>query len=283
MSPSFRSVASIALAMFVTAPLTAVSPSTHYPVNALKTLLGEQLAWIGQPTSNPTVGTMPQPVESSLFLPAITYDPGGHFPASVATADLNKDGTVDLIVSNSSVTDGLGAVGVLLGRGDGTFEPTASYSSGGYWGGSAAVGDINGDRHQDVVVANACSTNFSAGNCLTSGSVGLLLGNGDGTLQPVLTYDAGGRFTNSIAVADVNGDHHLDLLAGHYGVSVTVLLGHGDGTFTLGATYASEHEFSVTTADVNNDAIPDLLVANLYNNVAVMLGNGDGTFRQAVT
>ena len=219
---------------------------------------------------------------SLLFLPPVTYGLAGS-PVSVSAADMNSDGKIDLIVSIANGED-LGSVGVLLGHGDGTFAPTVAYSSGGYLAGSAAVADVDGDGRPDIVVANACATPISAGNCLTSGSVGVLLGNGDGTFRSVLmTYDTGGRFTNSIAVADINGDSQQDVVVGNYGVSVAVFLGKGDGTFQFGASYSSEHEFSVAFADVNVDGKSDLLVANLYNDVAVLLGNGNGTFQPAVT
>jgi hypothetical protein len=57
-------------------------------------------------------------------------------------------------------------------------------------------------------VANA------SGSSGVVGSVGVLLGNGDGTFQTATSYDSGGTDadTNSIGVADVNGDGKLDLL-----------------------------------------------------------------------
>src|SRR6476646_7804963 len=86
------------------------------------------------------------------------------------------------------------------------FLPVVAYGSGGLQASSVASADVNGDGNLDVVVAN----NFSA--ALTSGSVGVLMGNSDGTLQPEVAYDAGGSVTLSVAVADVNGDGKPDLL-----------------------------------------------------------------------
>jgi hypothetical protein len=77
-----------------------------------------------------------------------------------------------------------------------------------------------------------------------NGVVGVLLGNGDGTFRPVITFDSGGKNDRSVAVADVNGDRKPDLLVAHdcdasgdcsIG-TVTVLLGKGDGDFLLPAT-----------------------------------------------
>jgi hypothetical protein len=60
-----------------------------------------------------------------------------------------------------------------------SFAPAVVYGSGGYLAYSVAVADVNGDGKPDVVVANYCA-DF---NCRTNGSVGVLLGNGDGTFQ----------------------------------------------------------------------------------------------------
>ena len=70
---------------------------------------------------------------------------------------------------------------------------------------SVAVADVNGDGKPDLVVANR--------NTMAAvGSVGVLLGNGDGTFQAAVTYGSGGYQANSVAVADVNGDGKPDLL-----------------------------------------------------------------------
>ena len=133
------------------------------------------------------------------FQPAVTYVCGGSC-TSVALADVNGDGNLDLLVAISSPR----TVGVLLGKGDGTFQPVVNYASGGgsY---SVAVADVNGDGKPDLVVANDVPT-----------SVGVLLGNGDGTFQPVINFASGGTNTLSVAVADVNGDGKLDLVTANW-------------------------------------------------------------------
>src|SRR5208282_1700274 len=117
------------------------------------------------------------------------------------------------------------------------------YGSGGYHADSVAVADVNGDGKPDLLVANQCA---SSSNC-NNGSVGVLLGNGDGTFQAAVTYGSGGYYAESVAVADVNGDGKPDLVvandccAGGNGDdgSVSVLLGNGDGTFQTAVTYGS--------------------------------------------
>ena len=137
------------------------------------------------------------------FQPAVTYRTGGGQAWSVAVADVNGDGNADLVVANYD--DNL--LGVLLGNGDGTFQPAVAYSSGGSGGSIAlAVADVNGDHKPDLLVA------ISSNN-----TVGVLLGNGDGTFQTAVPYNSGGSGPGAVAVADVNGDGKPDLLAGELG------------------------------------------------------------------
>jgi len=213
-----------------------------------------------------------------VFVPAVIYGSGGGGAQSLAVADVNGDGVPDLAIANYSAE----TIGILLGNSDGTFQAAVTYGPGGHGTSSVAIADVNGDGKPDLLVANNCTTPFSSGNCFSNGSVGVLLGNGDGTFQAAVSYDPGRPFTNSIAVADLNRDGKPDLVVGNYSDSVAVLLGNGNGTFHLGATYSSPGEYSVSAADVNGDGKPDLLVADLYNNIGVLLGDGDGTFQPAV-
>jgi hypothetical protein len=238
------------------------------------------------------------------FEAAVSYDAGGVGPYFVAVGDVNGDGKPDLVVANecAKLTCPGGAVSVLLGNGDGTFRAAVSYESGGQTAVSVAVADVNGDGKLDVLVANEGYDN--CGNNCSSGSVGVLLGNGDGTFQAAVSYGSGGQTADFVAVADVNGDGKLDLVVANICASqsnctngsVSVLLGNGTGTFQTAVSFASggEYPVAVAAADVNGDGKPDLVVANScaenssdcsYGEgvVGVLLGNGDGTFRPAVT
>src|SRR5271169_4957500 len=74
--------------------------------------------------ANPRTGKSAPP---PLFLAPVVFDSGGDFPWSIAVADLNGDGKLDLVVANASS----GTVGVMLGNGYGWFRPPVTYPSGG--------------------------------------------------------------------------------------------------------------------------------------------------------
>jgi hypothetical protein len=226
---------------------------------------------------------------SSLFLTAPTYLTGGVYPLAMVVTDVNKDGIPDVVVSQGISQ---GAIGVSLGNGDGTFQPAQAYSGVGVTPYGLAVADINGDGNPDLVVATNCA---GGGVCSGKGSVALLFGNGDGTFQAAGVLDTGALYATAVAVADVNGDTHPDLLVTNRCTTgsncsglASVFLGNGDGTFASAQNYSTGglSPFSIVTADVNGDGKADMVVGNLTKTVndvsgtiGVLLGNGDGTFQ----
>ena len=237
------------------------------------------------------------------------------YPQSVAVGDFNGDGKPDLAVANrdpESIYTG-GSVSVLLGKGDGNFQPAVIYDAG-PGPRSAKVSDFNNDGKLDLVIANAdgvavllgkgdgtfkSRVNYAAGLQPSSVAVGdfnndgrpdlavandfqiaVLLGNVDGTFPNAIPFGVG-AFPHSVAAGDFNGDGRPDLAVAN-GSGTAVLLGQSDGTFQRAVNYAAgANPVSVLPADLNSDGRTDLAVAN-KDGIAVLLGQGDGTFRRAV-
>jgi hypothetical protein len=239
---------------------------------------------------------------------------------TLAVADLTGDGIPDIVTANlgthlGSPTDNNGSLSVLLGNGDGTFEPQQTYAVG-LNPSSLVVTDLTGDGKPDITFSNSKPRAGQA-------SLNVLLGNGNGTFRAgqtiadispsligmadlkgdgkpdliavgqgvsVLPSNGDGTFQslkslatvfdgNSAAVADVNGDGNLDLVVAAY-TGIRVLLGNGDGTFQAPQkNTVGSGPTAMVAADLTGDGRPDLVTANVADNtVSVLLGNGDGTF-----
>ena len=226
------------------------------------------------------------------FQSPVKYLSGGFGTSSIKVGDLNGDGKLDLVVANSlaSTATPEGNVAVLLGKGDGTFQQATPYDSGAQDATSVSLADLDNDGHLDVVVSNLCDID----PCL-DGRVGVLLGNPDGSLQPVVVYDAGGYNSTWITAADLNRDGNMDVVTfsicnsvGTGVGGVGVLLGNGDGSFQPAVRYGSGGPGgfggAVAVADVNGDSKQDLVATNGDPaTIGILLGNGDGSFQPAVT
>src|SRR5262249_43773285 len=147
-----------------------------------------------------------------------TAFPVGFSPFVLAVGDVSGDLHLDVITANYDSQ----TVSVLLGNGDGTFQPEAEYAVGGN-AMFATLADVDGDGHLDIVVGKA------------QGDLSLLLGNGDGTFRAFTVVSSGLPIIPGISVADFNGDGKMDLaVIGCFGTcsttgALSVLLGNGDG------------------------------------------------------
>jgi len=203
----------------------------------------------------------------------------------VAAVDVNSDKKPDLIVTQPFN----GSSYVLLGNGDGTFQPGRTIGTGVLR--VLRVADFNGDGKPDLLCAG-----------LT-----VRLGNGDGTFGSPIVTPAAQNFTalgfaGALAVGDFNGDGKLDVAhtsAWHdaFGM-VWVWLGNGDGTFRpplpndlFSNGGNSPNAPQVAAGDFNGDGKLDLAIGagsfdsfiGPSNFVGILLGNGDGTFRKGAT
>jgi hypothetical protein len=184
----------------------------------------------------------------------------GEGPQGVVSADFNGDGKPDLVEVNGYTPAGGAGVTLLLGNGDGTFQPPVTLAGGRH--AALVTADFNGDGVPDLAFTNITAT---------GATVSVLLGNGDGTFR------SAGDFAGdlpSLAAADLNGDGVIDLVN-----DSRVFLGNGDGTFRF-VSQLPGTGLHVAVADVNGDGKPDLVTP--LSDAGVMLtylGNGDGTFQ----
>jgi hypothetical protein len=204
-----------------------------------------------------------------------TFTVGGK-PQGIVAGDFNGDGRLDL----ATINDGSGDVSILLGNGDGTFQPEKRIAlAPGAQGWGLAAADLTGDGHLDLIAVNRPASGGT-------GSVSILLGNGDGTFQPERRY-AVGDFPGYVAVGDFSGDGHLDLAVSNFGSSdISLLRGKGDGTFRDEVRVPlppGSNPSDIVAGDFNGDGRLDLAVADTgTNDVSVLLGNGNGTFQSPV-
>jgi uncharacterized repeat protein (TIGR01451 family) len=229
------------------------------------------------------------------FQAATSFD-AGVSPAALSKGDFNNDGKPDLAVFQPGDTNTLasGAMSVLLGKGDGSFQsPKITMLT---VATDLAVADFDLDHKADVAVADYDS---SSGNI----RVLTLTGNGDGTFQSakqsaiVQSTISGGEDIRYLAAADFDNDAKPDLAVQVSG-GVRVLLGGGDGTFQAGPVATVTSGFVVLgvqgAEDINGDGKMDLIVHSMFfsrtgsgesgssrrtDHISVFLGNGNGTLQ----
>ena len=185
--------------------------------------------------------------------------------SSMVVGDFNGDGIPDLATLDLAGQH----IVILFGNGDGTFKTgptttTSTMSAGSPL--SLTAGDFNGDGKLDLAVPIYGS----------SGSLAVLLGNGDGTFQaapgsPVSVED----WPSMVYVGDFNGDGIADILvaAQTSGTTINILLGKGDGTFSQMQTGSPQLECCSNTAlgDFNGDGVTDIVSSSFYNGNAEVL------------
>jgi hypothetical protein len=215
---------------------------------------------------------------NGTFRAAQGYNPGG--AGRLVVADFNGDGKADVAVSAGDGSSGVG-IAVLLGKGNGALVASTAYVAVPELA-AVAIGDFNGDGKPDLAVGG-----------LDSDLLGIMLGNGKGGFTDTVNLYNLPDSVTGIAVGDLNGDGKLDLAVARYPGAVQILLGTGDGSFSVGSAFdlyqQSAPSFGqIALADFNGDGKLDIAVTSpgAFNGspgvVSILLGNGDGTFRKAV-
>ena len=198
---------------------------------------------------------------------------------SVVVGDFNGDHLPDVALNTTGSAGN--AVEVMLGKGDGSFQPNHLILGVGQTALSVAAGDFDDNGALDLVTANS-----------TDGTISLLLNNGNGTFRPRIDLAVGGA-PRAVAVGDFNGDGRVDVAtAQQLTDSVSVLLGNGDGTFARPQVFAASGQnftpSSLVVSDINRDGRPDLVIKSISAldsdafQVGVLLGKGDGTFQSPI-
>ena len=195
----------------------------------------------------------------------------GSSPSAIKIRDMNNDEYLDIIVSLYGTSN----VVVFYGLGDGTFllgklQSTGTNSA--VW--ALDVGDFNSDSYFDIVVANMQTKN-----------IGIFISDNFDPFGSLTTYSTGdGSQPHSVAIADCNNDHRMDIIVTKYGTnSIGIFLAAADvGRYNDMIDYSTGTDsapYGVTTTDLNNDGNIDIIVANSgTNEILILLGHGNGSF-----
>lgn len=197
-------------------------------------------------------------------------------PISLASADFNGDGRVDLAVASEIAK----TVTILLGNGAGDFTSAGTPISFPSRPTYLLSLDLNGDTRMDLVVAKADDSNLN-----------VLLGNGTGTFSDAIPSPIStGTRPFFIATGDFNNDTRPDLaVANLASQNVTILINIGSGRFSRPAgspVAVPGRAYGVAVSDFNGDGRADLAVKNTLPGsslgyVTVLLGTGSGGFTTA--
>jgi hypothetical protein len=250
------------------------------------------------------------------------FTPGPPLPSNAvksysgSLADMTKSGHLDSVLSNDSPDPKL----VLLNDGKGNFRIGGAYGDPKWPTRNAAVGDLNGDGYPDIVVANRMSTSYY---CLNDGKLHfdcrplehspsaatVLIADVDGDGKNDIVYpcrdscqslvyfnDGKGNFTRAekwgpanssiraTALADFDGDGHLDIAACPERLGCFVYFGDGKGGFGAGVQFQKPEAlpYSMIAADLNRDGRPEILVGYVGAPGVVYFNDGTGKKYQAV-
>ncbi len=204
------------------------------------------------------------------FGPASFISAGG-LPKAAVTADFNGDQKPDLAVANEDSSN----VSVLIGRGDGTFDPAITVGNFGltFRPTTLAAGDFTGDGKTDLAVPGV-------------NRIVIFSGDGMAGFTPVNTLNFS-TMPTYIASGDFNGDSKPDLAIGLFVEgkgTLSILLNLGDGNFSNPTSYLSGSiedgivPSRIRVTDLNGDSKADLIVANFASDIIPYIGDGAGGF-----
>ncbi|CAF2042190.1 unnamed protein product, partial [Rotaria magnacalcarata] len=183
-------------------------------------------------------------------------------PEGIAVGDFNNDTHLDVVVADRGKNEMI----ILYGSGYGTFLSQANYSTGGNsYPNSVAVGDFNQDHQLDVAIINSGPN-----------SIGIFLGNWNGTFSSITTYFIKDFSSlRSLTIGLFDNDTALDLAVANYGANnIAILLGYGNGSFASPIFFTSgfgSHPSALTFGYSNIHNTTDIFVCNSgYSTIDVL-------------
>ncbi len=204
--------------------------------------------------------------------------PTGSLPISIADADFNRDGRIDIATANSNSRD----VTILLNKPSGSFGapsfPTVFSPS------QIAVADFNGDGNLDTATATQTNNNIGSNNVIK-----LSFGNGRGGVSA--TQDVAATATISALLAeDISGDSRPDLVAANTSGILSIFINTGNAsklfnspppTATVNLGFNAK---DIVSGDFTGDGIRDIVAASANNNsLTLIIGGANANFSTVVT